>query len=251
MSAGALGDPATLAAVVLIMGLAAFAKGVTGLGFSTAALSFLALVVDVRLAIPLVILPSLASNALVMARAGHLAEMAWRFRWLYAGAALGVGCGLVLLASTRDAVAGLVLGLVLLVYIAFAWRRPDLRLPARLEAPLAPAVGLATGLINGWTGSQVMPVLPYLAALGLDPNRFVQAINLSFTLSSLIMAAGLARLGLLDGTILAAGALCILPVFVGVRLGTRLRDRLDPETFRRGVLVMLAASAVLLVARGF
>ena len=196
------------------------------------------------------IVPSLVSNAYVMARAGHLVEMARRFRWLYVSAAVGVVLGLGVLASLRSDTAGLVLGLVLAVYVGFAWTRPDLSLPQRLEAPLAPLVGIATGIVNGITGSQVMPVLPYLAALHLGPDRFVQAINLSFTLSSLVMAAGLARLGILDTTVLLVALGCLVPVILGVRLGTRLRERLAPEVFRRAVLLGLAGSAVVLVTRG-
>jgi hypothetical protein len=46
-------------------------------------------------------------------------------------------------------------------------------MPARLEKPLAPVTGLATGIVNGLTGSQLMPVLPYLMALHLERERFV------------------------------------------------------------------------------
>jgi len=121
----------------------------------------------------------------------------------------------------------------------FALTGPPLALPARWERPAAVPAGFLTGLVNGVTGSQIMPVLPYLMALGLDKDRFVQAINISFTLSTVVMAIGLARLGLLTG---AAGLISIAGiavVFAGVTLGGRLRTALSPEAFRRAVLGLL------------
>lgn len=51
--------------------VAAFVKGATGLGFSTSALPILALGLGLKSAMPLVIIPSLVSNAIVMMQAGH------------------------------------------------------------------------------------------------------------------------------------------------------------------------------------
>lgn len=49
--------------------VAAFVKGATGLGFSTSALPILALGLGLKSAMPLVIIPSLVSNAIVMMQA--------------------------------------------------------------------------------------------------------------------------------------------------------------------------------------
>lgn len=241
-------DGATIAMVGGAMLLAAFVKGATGLGFSTTALPLLALSVGVEQALPLVIAPSLFSNLIVMREAGHFAEMARRFAWLYGGALIGVGLGLAILARIEAAAAGAALGAVLILYVGAVWTRPALRLEPGLERPLAPLVGFATGLVNGVTGSQVMPILPYLLALGLDPQRFVQAINISFTLSSLAMAIGLAGLGFMTAGVLALSLACVGPVWLGARAGAAMRRRLAPETFRRAVLILLGISGFTLIS---
>lgn len=236
------------AALAILVG-AGLVKGVTGLGFSTSALPFLTLVIGLKAALPLVILPSLVSNVTLMARAGRFVETARRFSGLYIGAMLGVPLGLALLTQVDGPTAGGVLGLVLAAYVIFAFATPELSLPPVWERPLAPPVGFATGIVNGLTGSQVMPVTPYLMALRLDPDRFVQAINISFTLSSLVMLTGLSTLGLVAGPTLLL-ALASLPlVWGGVRLGDRLRRRLSPQLFRRAALLMLGAAAVALAGK--
>ena len=46
-------------------------KGVTGLGFSTVCLPFLALTVGLKAALPLLIIPSLLSNIIIMRQVGN------------------------------------------------------------------------------------------------------------------------------------------------------------------------------------
>ena len=52
-------------------------------------------------------------------------------------------------------------------------------------------VGLVNGIFTGLTGSQMMPLLPYMLALRLDTNRFVQANNIAVTLASAFLATAL------------------------------------------------------------
>ena len=239
----------TLAIVCAIFFVAAFVKGATGLGFSTSAVGFLALTVGLHQALALLIIPSLTSNILVMREAGHFAETLRRFAWLYAGAMIGIIAGLGLLLAVDSSVPGGILGAVLLVYCAVMvrWQTPPL--PQSWERPLAPWVGFATGTVNGLTGSQVMPVLPYMLALGLPPDRFVQAINVSFTVSSLTLAVGLSGIGLMTIDLAAISLIGLAFVFVGVRIGTAARRRLTAARFRDGVFAVLALTGAVLIWR--
>ncbi len=106
-----------------------------------------------------------------------------------------------------------------------------------------------TGVVNGITGSQVMPVLPFLLALQLHKDLFVQTINLSFTLSSLVMLILLSRFGLLSWSTLSLAAVGILPVSLGIFLGGKLRQRLPDEAFRKVVLVFLLVLGLSLMVR--
>jgi uncharacterized membrane protein YfcA len=77
----------------------------------------------------------------------------------------------------------------------------------------------------------------------------VQAINCSFTLSSLVMAAGLSKIGLMNVETTLVSALGVVPVWIGLKLGSKVRQRLSPELFRKLVIYMLMVSGVLLLAR--
>ncbi|MEM6622908.1 MAG: sulfite exporter TauE/SafE family protein, partial [Pseudomonadota bacterium] len=63
--------PEEIAIIFAVYFLAATAKGVTGLGFSTVCLAPLAITVGLKATLPLLIIPSISSNLLVMAGAGE------------------------------------------------------------------------------------------------------------------------------------------------------------------------------------
>ena len=200
---------------------------------------------------PLLILPSLASNLIVMRDAGDFGVTVRRFWPLFLAAVPGLILGLALLDRIEQVQAAAVLGLVLIAYGLFALANPQFVLSPRLAGPLAMPTGLLTGTVNGLTGSQVMPVLPYLLALNLAPNQFIQAINCSFTLSSLVMAIGLSQLGLMTletGLISGVG---VLVVFFGVTLGNRVRRHLSPVQFRQAVLILLIAAGGVLITKAY
>ena len=232
-------DMPTISYVMAAYAAAAFLKGVAGLGFSTICLGILAAFVDIRLAIPLVILPSVGSNILVMIEAGQFRATLRRFRWLYASLLPGLAIGLSLLATTDTAILTRVLAVVLLLYGLYGLVNRPCVLSATAVRLLAAPTGLLTGFINGMTGAQTMPVVPYLMTHDLSKQEFVQALNISFTLSSAVMLAGLGTLGLLERDAVLLSAAGILPVAALVALGTTIRRRLSNEQFRRVVHFVL------------
>jgi uncharacterized membrane protein YfcA len=239
----------TIAIIALAYFVAAFVKGATGLGFSTSALPILALGLGLKAGMPLVIIPSLVSNSIIMVQAGHFRETVGRFWPMFLATIPGILIGLAVLEMVDSILAGAVLGLVLMNYGVITLFRHGKPLSDKVARRLAPISGFATGLINGITGSQVMPVLPFLLSMRLEPKRFLQAINISFSLSSIVMALGLARLGLMTIETLWISLAGLVPVYLGTKLGTRVRDRMDAETFRKVVLIMLIIFGVILIAK--
>ena len=237
----------SLLQVIIILGTYFFAssiKGITGLGFSTICLPFMVLTVGLKAALPLLIIPSLASNLIVMRQAGYFRTTLFRFWHMLIATALGVCLGLMLLDSVNNKLAGAILGLVLILWCTFSYVAPNLKLPLEKERPTGIISGIATGIINGLTGSQVIPCVPYLMALNLDRNIFIQATNISFTLSSLIMAVGLTHLELFTLDAIKLSIIGLVLVLFGLQLGTKIRPRLSPANFRLAVLIVLFITAL-------
>lgn len=240
---------AQVMAVLATYIFAATAKGITGLGFSTTCLPFLVMSVGLKEALPLVIIPSICTNLVVMKKAGRFSETLQRFWPMLLATIPGLILGLWALDIVNGRFAGGVLGLILILWCAFSYTKPHLKIKRQWERRLAPLSGFTTGIINGLTGSQVMPSMPFLMALQLERDLFIQAINCSFTLSSIIMLIGLNRLGLFtpDAVILSSAG--TLVAFFGLSFGEQIRQRLAPDTFRLALLIMLGAMGLSLIIR--
>ena len=230
---------------------AGLVKGVTGLGYTTSALPVITLAVGLHTAMPLVLFPSMASNLTVMVEAGHFRTTLRRFLLLYLALLPGLGLGLALVLTADQDLAASVLGLVIIVYCAFAFWRPALRLTERQERTMQIPVGLLNGLINGFTGSQIIPLVPFMLSLRLEADRFVQAVNIGFTLSSLVMVFGLSQVGLLNWSTLLFSVAGIVPAILGSWVGAILRRRLPDTRFRLFVLSVLIVVGAILVSRFF
>jgi uncharacterized protein len=239
-----------------LLGLAAlglFAAGVvkggTGLGYSSCAIPFLVPALGLNAAMVVVLAPAIATNLGVALSAGHFRETCRRFYLFYLATLPGIGCGVLILAFCDQALATRALGIMVLCYAVFALAKPNLVLPQRLAAWLQGPAGFANGIITGLTGSQVMPLLPYMMSLGLEPDRFVQAVNLSVLVSSLVLAAALAFAGAVDPRWFAISLLAILPAMLGIGVGTFCRRYISAEGFRKLVLAVLLATGLMLLCR--
>ena len=100
--------------------VAASIKGLTGIGFSTSCLPIMALRLDLKVAIPLVIIPSIVSNIVVMIQAGRFREALRRFWPLYVSSVPGLLIGLSILVAINTVAAKAMLGLVLIAYAFWA-----------------------------------------------------------------------------------------------------------------------------------
>lgn len=229
--------------------VAAAIKGLTGIGFSTSCLPIMALRLDLKIAIPLVIIPSIVSNIAVMIQAGRFREAIGRFWPLYAASVPGLLIGLAVLVAINADAAKAILGLVLIGYAVWALSNKSFSLSRERERTLKIPTGFFTGFVNGITGSQVMPVLPFLLSLDLHKNSFVQALNISFTLSSLIMLFGLNQLGYLPANTFLVAVIGLIPVLTTIFFTGRLQHRLTGALHRRLILGFLLIMGLILIAR--
>jgi uncharacterized membrane protein YfcA len=233
-------DTATLIAIAATFILAGFVKGVIGLGLPTIAMGLLGLVLAPAQAAALLIVPSTVTNIWQLVAGPALAGLLRRLWSLFAAVVLGTFLGSGWLAGGGvGARAGL--GCALVVYALVGLFRVKLAVPARAEAVASPIVGLLTGLVTAATGVFVLPAVPYLQALGLEKEELIQALGLSFMVSTLALGALLWRDGALGGQALGGSLVALLPALAGMALGTRLRQRVRPDTFRVWFFLALLA----------
>lgn len=239
----------TLAIAATGLFLAGIIKGATGLGYASCALPFLVLAIGLKPAMALVLAPAIATNISLVVTTGHLRESAQKFSPMYLAMVPGIGAGLMLLLWVDQWVATKVLGAVILCYVVLGLARPAFTLAENLRGPLQIPAGFLNGVFTGLTGSQVVPLLPYVMSLQLDPNRTVQAINIGVIASTAVLSLGLFFAGILTAQLAGGSLAAIVPALIGTSIGVRLREAISVARFRQLVLVTLLAIGLLMLLR--
>lgn len=236
--------------VVAVFLLAGLVKGVVGLGLPTLSMGLLASVMPPAHAAVILILPSFLTNAWQMWDGAALGRLVRRLWPLQLGVLAGTLWAPVSLVTLNANVASAGLGAALMVYAVLGLAAVSLSVPHRGERWSSGVTGLVTGAITAATGVFVFPAVPYLQALHLKKDELVQALGLSFTVSTVALFARLA----LEGSFSAGavpggwGWLAALPAaWLGMAAGQRLRGRLDEKNFKRLFFAGLLAIGLYMV----
>lgn len=228
-----------VAAIFATFFVAGTIKGVTGMGLPTVAMGVLGTLISPLSAASLLIVPSFVTNVWQLLAGPSFGAPARRFLLLVLAVTVGTFAGSYLLAGGDTRLTTAALGAALIVYAGHALLARQLHVPARFEPLLSPLVGAVTGLLTGATGVFVVPAVPYLQSLGLEKEDLIQALGLSFTISTVALAGALAWHGAFRIGNLALSTLAIVPALAGMWAGQIIRNRVSPATFRRWFLVCL------------
>lgn len=222
-----------LAISAAVFVLAGFVKGVIGLGLPTVAIGLLSLIMPPVQAAALLIVPSMVTNVWQLLAGGSFLMLARRLWTMLAGIVIGTlaGAGFMTADSGGRAVAAL--GVALVLYAIAGLAAFKFSVPAGQEKWWSPVIGFVTGLVTAATGVFVIPAVPYLQALNLERDELIQALGLSFTISTLALAVNLGAGGAFHGSVMGASAAVLLPALLGMWFGTWVRSRVKAQTFRR------------------
>lgn len=237
-----------LAAAAVFL-LAGTIKGVIGLGLPTVAMALLALWMPPAHAAALLIVPSLATNLWQTGPRATFKPVLRRIGGMQAGIVAGTLGGALWLGVPGGAWASVALGVALVAYALWGLTGRQLHVPPGRERWLGPAVGAATGLVTAVTGVFAIPAVPYMQALGFQRDALIQAMGISFTTSTVVLAIGLAGNGGYSVSALGGSIAMLLPAIGGMALGTWLRKRLPVAVFRRCFLAGLALLGLYMVGR--
>lgn len=242
-------DPMLIFAVCIAFLAAGAVKGVIGLGLPTVSLAIMVTMIDMKAAIALMLIPALATNIVQAARGGAFLILFSRLAPLLICASAGIWFGVSAWSELDGPFLTAFLGCILAIYASLGLLKRGLPPPGRWEKLLSPLVGAITGVINGMTGSFVVPGVLYLQALNLGKEALVQAMGITFTVTSAVFIATLALQGRFSVEIGALSLVGLIPAFVGMAFGARLRKRLNENLFKQVFFASLLLLGLYLIAR--
>jgi uncharacterized protein len=228
--------------------IAGLVKGVTGMGLPTVAMGLLGALVSPVAAAGLLLIPSFVTNVWQLFAGPSVLTITRRLAPMMVAIVIGTVSSTSLI-TAGTALTGSALGCVLLAYALYTLSGRQLSISPTTERWASPLVGLLTGVVTGATGVFVVPAVPYIQSLGFSRDDLVQALGLSFTVSTIALSLGLVLHGGIDVGHMGLSAVAIAPALAGMWAGQILRHRISPAAFRRGFLICLVLLGTELAVR--
>lgn len=242
-------DPARLALVLVVVMGASIVKGAVGFGFPIIAVPLVTTILGPRVAVPLIAIPTLLSNVILVSR-GEVTRAIGSLALLLGGIVVGTVTGALLIKILDPRLLSTLVGAVSLLYVLATVFRLTEKVVPSAGRRAAPFVGLVAGVMGGATGIFGPLLASYLHLLHLSKREFVLWITIMFSVGNIVQIASYLRLGLYAGPMLSLSLLLCLPMALGTGAGILLQDRLAPETFSRIVLALVFVAALNLLAQG-
>lgn len=227
--------------------LGGFLKGATGAGAPVVGVPVLAIIYDVPMAVAIFSVLNLFSN-IWQSWAFQNDATDRRFVWSFAlTGAVGAVAGSVLLATLPVPVLMAALALVVFAYIGLRLAKPGWRLPRDTGRKLGPIAGFTGGVMQGAGGLSAPVSVTFLNALALSRAEFIGTISVFFLTMSVFQIPTLAALGILTWDRVGLAVVGLVPMFVGIPLGSLSARYLSKQAFDRAILALLAVIAVKLI----
>ena len=227
--------------VSLVYILAGFVKGMVGVGLPTISLAMLAIILELKEAMLILLAPSLITNLVQALAGGRLYELTkrlWLFllslfllTWFSTGVLVAANGNLLKIGQ----------GIILLLYCASYFSRVKIPKPGKKEKWLSPLMGGLTGVTTGLTGTFVVPGVLYLQRMELNRNALVQAMGLSGSVATISLGVSLGGRDVLSNELLFISSSMVIPALIGMALGNIVRSKIDEDLFRKFFFFSLSA----------
>lgn len=224
-------------------------KGTLGVGLPLLVVPLLTLILPASQAIGLLVMPVLISNIYQALQGGLWRVSIRRFAPLMAAQAAATMLAVQWSVNWTGKMLDMAMGLTVLIAVLLMLVQPQGLIRPAQEKWLGPLVGALAGAMAGVSSLTGPLLITYLLALKLQRDIFVGSISVIYLLGALPMYGAMLWWGRFSWTEVAWSSLALIPVYVGLQLGMRLRQRINEKQFRRIMMALLAGIGLMLVLR--
>ncbi len=224
---------------------AGFIQGLTGFGSALVAIPLLALIIDIKAAVPLCILNGLIITIYLAVQLRRYLDRR-KILPLVLGSIPGVFVGATLLKRVDSDVIRTGIGLLLISYSLYnLLARPRPLNPARIWGYIA---GFLTGAIGAAFSAGGPPTIVYTTLTDWKKEEIKATLSGFFVLNGILTALVHVLTGV--STVTTAGYFAVTAPFVlvGTVLGSRVTGKIDRRTYLRIIYGFLIVMGVMLVA---
>lgn len=230
--------------ILLTVFLGCFTQSLTGFGVALVMMAVLPALVGLHTATPLVALTAIVLEVLMLIR--YRAALQFRsILGLLVSSLIAIPLGVFYFRRLDEGVALFILGFVITAYALYALI--GFRLPALSHPAWAWGFGFTGGLLGGAYNTSGPPVVVYGNCRRWSPQEFKSNLSGYFLVNSVMVVSTHWLGGNFTPQVTSHFLLALPALFLGFLLGQGMDKWLNPDIFRRIVLVLLVVLGVRLM----
>ena len=222
-------------------------KGTIGFGMPTVSISLLVFFIDVKVIIALILIPTIIVNFYQLSRGGNFKKIFNETKFFLFSSTIFIFPGSYLLNLINSQFIILFIALVLFINSILFLTNIKYTLSSYKSLLIQILIGSINGVIIGMTSIYTMPLIFLLQSLRYNKDTTVQFLGIAFFLYPIAQLLSFTNLNLISLEIVKISFLALIPIFLGLYIGQKIRKKISESLFQKFFYCMLLMMSLIII----
>ena len=222
-------------------------KGTIGFGMPTVSISLLVFFIDVKVIIALILIPTIIVNFYQLSRGGNFKKIFNETKFFLFSSTIFIFPGSYLLNLINSQFIILFIALVLFINSILFLTNIKYTLSSYKSPLIQILIGSINGVIIGMTSIYTMPLIFLLQSLRYNKDTTVQFLGIAFFLYPIAQLLSFTNLNLISLEIVKISFLALIPIFLGLYIGQKIRKKISESLFQKFFFYMLLMMSLIII----
>jgi uncharacterized membrane protein YfcA len=222
-------------------------KGTIGFGMPTVSISLLVFFIDVKVIIALILIPTIIVNFYQLSRGGNFKKIFNETKFFLFSSTIFIFPGSYLLNLINSQFIILFIALVLFINSILFLTNIKYTLSSYKSPLIQISIGSINGVIIGMTSIYTMPLIFLLQSLRYNKDTTVQFLGIAFFLYPIAQLLSFTNLNLISLEIVKISFLALIPIFLGLYIGQKIRKKISESLFQKFFYCMLLMMSLIII----
>lgn len=222
-------------------------KGTIGFGMPTVSISLLVFFIDVKVIIALILIPTIIVNFYQLSRGGNFKKIFNETKFFLFSSTIFIFPGSYLLNLVNSQFIILFIALVLFMNSILFLTNIKYTLSSYKSPLIQILIGSINGVIIGMTSIYTMPLIFLLQSLRYNKDTTVQFLGIAFFLYPIAQLLSFTNLNLISLEIVKISFLALIPIFLGLYIGQKIRKKISESLFQKFFYCMLLMMSLIII----